>query len=145
MNNRPTCSITDVSPVVFDGRACITLSICELTKEENWRPIIKKGETMGHSSLLWFSNDALVPYSKWKGMLALSTLKISDTSDKHYGDKEAKKFRESNLWQQKRFGGIQYNVPIKSRELGSGKGPKKLTEEPHERAQNWMPRYIEGT
>ena len=45
----------------------------------------------------------------------------------YYGDKEAKKFRESNLWQQKRFEGIQYNVPIKSRELGSGKGPKELT------------------
>lgn len=45
----------------------------------------------------------------------------------YYGDKEAKKFRESNLWQQKSFGGIQYNVPIKSREQGSGKCPKKLT------------------
>lgn len=78
MNNRPTCSITGVSLVIFDCRTCITLSICELTKEENWRLIVKKGEAMGHSSLLWFSNDALVPYSKWKGILALSA--ISDTS-----------------------------------------------------------------
>lgn len=80
MNNRPTCSITGVSPVVFDCRACVTLSIYELTKEEIWRPVVKKEGTIGHSSLLWFSNDALVPYSKWRGISALSTLKISDTS-----------------------------------------------------------------